>query len=118
MLLRIVCALLLADIAALGISGCSSLPALAGRTTTAAIGGEPGTRLHDVLAPLTAQHPGLTGIYALDEGREAFGARVALGGAAQRSLDVQYYIWHDDISGALLFVRCAERPTAACACGC
>ena len=45
---------------------------------TSAIGAETGTRLHDSLAPLTEQHPGLTGIYALGEGRAAFAARVAL----------------------------------------
>ena len=82
-----------------GITGCSSLPTLEGRTMTSAIGAETGTRLHDSLAPLTEQHPGLTGIYALGEGRAAFAARVALAEAAQRSLDVQYYIWHEDVSG-------------------
>ena len=111
MLLRIVCALLLVDIA-VGITGCSSLPTLAGRTQTSAIGADASTRLHDALAPLTAQHPGLTGIYTLSEGRAAFAARMALAGAAQQSLDVQYYIWHEDVSGELMFDalrRAAER---------
>ncbi len=96
----------------IGITGCSTLPTLAGRTVTVSIGGEPGTALYDSLAPLTAQHPGLTGIHSLDEGREAFAARVALAETAQRSLDVQYYIWHEDVSGMLLLDalrRAAER---------
>ena len=87
---------------AIGIGGCSSLPTLEGRTVTAAIAAEPGTRLHDALAPLAEQHPGLTGIYALDDAHEAFAARMALAAAAQRTLDVQYYIWHDDVSGKLM----------------
>ncbi len=88
---------------ATGISGCSSLPSLEGRTVTTAMAAEPGTRLHDALAPLAEQHPGLTGIYALNDAHEAFAARVALAAAAQRSLDVQYYIWHQDVSGRLMF---------------
>ncbi len=94
------------------ISGCSTLPTLEGRTETTAIGAESGTRLYDSTTPLTAEHPGLTGIHALDEGREAFAARVALAEAAERSLDVQYYIWHEDVSGKLMLDalrRAAER---------
>jgi len=95
-------ALLLAA-CALALGGCSSLPTLEGRTVTRAIAAEPGTRLDDALAPLAAQHPGMTGIYPLDDAHEAFAARMALAAAAQRSLDVQYYIWHEDTSGKLLF---------------
>ncbi|UHH11399.1 phospholipase D family protein [Luteimonas fraxinea] len=38
----------------------------------------------------------------LDDGRDAFAARVLLARAAERTLDVQYYIWHDDLSGGLM----------------
>jgi phosphatidylserine/phosphatidylglycerophosphate/cardiolipin synthase-like enzyme len=50
-----------------------------------------------------AEHPGKTGIYPLATGRDAFAARGLLAGAAERSLDVQYYIWHGDHTGYLLF---------------
>ena len=49
-----------------------------------------------------AAHPGKTAVYAMPSGREAFAARVALARVAERSIDAQYYIWHDDITGALL----------------
>lgn len=88
---------------AIATTGCSSLPSLEDRKITAAIPAEPGTRLGDALDPLAAQHPGLTGIHSLDDAHEAFAARIALAAAAQRSLDVQYYIWHDDVSGKLMF---------------
>ena len=45
-------------------------------------------------------------------GRDAFAARVRLADAAERTLDVQYYIWHKDMSGTLLFDalrRAADR---------
>jgi len=85
------------------IAGCTSLPTLEGRAQSSAIGPESGTALHDSLFPLTQAHPGGTGIYALSEGRAAFAARMALVGAAQRSLDIQYYIWRQDVSSTLLF---------------
>ena len=39
---------------------------------------------------------------ALAEGREVFATRMLLAEAAERSLDVQYYIWHNDLTGTLL----------------
>jgi putative cardiolipin synthase len=52
---------------------------------------------------LAAQgHGGLTGVLALAEGREAFATRMLLAEAAERSLDVQYYIWHADLTGKFL----------------
>lgn len=43
---------------------------------------------------------------------DAFAARVALAEAAERSLDIQYYIWNDDRTGQLMFAelwKAAER---------
>ncbi|MCE0488527.1 phospholipase D family protein [Pantoea sp. Mb-10] len=57
-------------------------------------------------------HPGLSGIYPLNDGLDAFAARYLLMGMAQHSIDVQYYIWHNDLSGRLLFsalLDAAER---------
>jgi putative cardiolipin synthase len=61
------------------------------------------TRLGRGVAPLTAAHPGRTGIHALPEPRAAFATRAILAAAADRTLDVQYYIWHADETGILLF---------------
>jgi putative cardiolipin synthase len=57
-------------------------------------------------------HPGLCGIVALPDGHDAFAARALLADAAERTLDVRYYIWHNDMSGTLLFAalrRAADR---------
>ncbi len=70
------------------------------------------TRLGRKIAPLLQAHPGKSGIVPLSRGLDAFAARAALADAAERSLDVQYYIWHDDVSGGLLFDalrRAADR---------
>jgi len=61
------------------------------------------TRLGRAIAPRADAHPGLTGIHALGDAREAFAARWLLAESAERSLDLQYYIWHGDRTGTLLF---------------
>ena len=45
----------------------------------------------------------MSGVYPLDQPLDAFAARVLLARAAERSLDVQYYIWHGDVTGHLMF---------------
>lgn len=61
------------------------------------------TRLGRAITPTTAEHPGLSGIHPLADSLDAFAARYLLCGMAEKSLDVQYYIWQDDMSGRLLF---------------
>ena len=45
---------------------------------------------------------GYSGVHMLKDGRDAFAARILLARSATRTLDVQYYIWHGDLSGTLL----------------
>lgn len=61
------------------------------------------TRLERAITPLCASHPEQCGILALDDGLDAFAARYRLTEMAERTLDVQYYIWENDMSGLLLF---------------
>ena len=64
------------------------------------------------VAPVAAAHPGMSGLLPLREGREAFAARALLADTAERTLDVQYYIWRNDMSGTLLLDslrRAADR---------
>ena len=70
-----------------------------------------GTLLGRILAAEQAAHPGLTVLYPLADGRDAFVARAVLADAAERSIDAQYYIWHADTSGLLLLqrLRCAAE---------
>lgn len=62
------------------------------------------------LKPLIDAHPGLSGVYTLENGVDAFAARVLLARAASASIDAQYYIWHDDLTGIRLL---AELQAAA-----
>ncbi len=70
------------------------------------------SRLARSIAPRVARHPGHSGIAELRDGRDAFAARAHLADAAQYTLDIQYYIWRNDMSGMLLLEalrRAADR---------
>src|SRR5512138_2581984 len=59
-----------------------------------------------------AAHPNETGAYVLDTGREALLARAWLADHAERSIEVQYFIWSADNLGILAseaLLRAAER---------
>jgi putative cardiolipin synthase len=79
------------------------LPAIEGRTVSTTETGTLDSPLGRATAAGIAAHPGLSGIYALQDGQDAFATRVLLARAATRSLDLQYYIWKQDLSGTLLF---------------
>lgn len=85
------------------LAGCAELPPQDKRSHSVTIVETGDTQLGQAIAPMAALHPGRSGIYALSDGRDAFAARALLAAAAQRTLDVQYYIWHKDITGTLLF---------------
>jgi cardiolipin synthase C len=94
------------------LQGCTQLPALNGRSSSMALQDTADTQLGQAVLPLARAHPGKSGVVALPGGRDAFAARALLADAAERTLDVQYYIWHNDMSGTLLFEalhRAADR---------
>lgn len=89
-----------------------SLPPLDGRTESVALTDTDGTRLGRAVAARCFAHPGKAGIHALPDPHDAFAARAILSEVAERSLDVQYYIWHADQTGYLMFEclwRAADR---------
>lgn len=107
---RSLCILLAA--AAVLLPGCAQLPPLDGRPSSQAFTDTADTRLGRAVAPLVQANPGKSGIIALTDDHGAFAVRVLLAEAAERSLDVQYYIWQHDLSGTLLFEalhRAADR---------
>ena len=85
------------------LAGCAGLPSQEARSISTADLDTGGTRLGLAIAPLVAANPGKSGVYALADAHDAFAARITLARAAERSLDVQYYIWRNDMTGSLLF---------------
>ena len=96
---------------AVGLAGCQ-LPDISSRNTSVFMEPSTETRLGQAIQRQAAEHPGKSGIFSLQDGQDSFAARMLLAQAAERSLDVQYYIWHTDISGSLLLTalkRAADR---------
>ena len=57
-------------------------------------------------------HPGKSGFLLLGNGLDAFVARAVLAKYAERSIDVQYYLFHNDLVGALFvyqLLKAADR---------
>ena len=92
--------------------GCAILPPNTERAPSYAVGDTDATLLGQAVAVRTAANPGKDGIFPLATGRDAFAVRMVLVAAAQRSLDLQYYIWKPDIAGQMMFEqvwKAAER---------
>jgi len=95
-------AILLVSALLMLISGCASLPTDFERSPSHVIKETSNTRLGRAIEPLVAKHPGKSGFHALTEGTEAFATRFYLVQTAEKTLDLQYYIWHDDLTGKVL----------------
>jgi putative cardiolipin synthase len=104
---RLMLALVLAVLA-----GCASLPTDYPRSSSTAMQDHESTPIGRRVAEIAAQHPGNSAFQIIRYGRPAFTARVALADAAQRTLDVQYFLWETDATGRNLvdhLVRAADR---------
>lgn len=70
------------------------------------------TRLGQFFAAPPDSPAGLSGFSLLSEGREAFIVRLALADLAERSLDMQYYMWDGDTTGRIVVdhvMKAADR---------
>jgi cardiolipin synthase C len=63
---------------------------------------EDGTALDRVVVPLLKQHPQQSGLLLLIDNLDAFAVRAVTARRAGRSLDLQYYMWKDDLTGRLM----------------
>ena len=87
------------------LSGCASLPPLGDRPREVAELAGKGATLDDLIAPAESQHPGESAFRLMVEGPESFVIRARSAEIATRSLDIQTYIWHDDLTGLALMQR-------------
>ncbi len=78
------------------------LPDIANRPAETARPLATDTRLGQLATEGITAHPGLSGVSALASGKDALASRLSLSETAQHSIDAQYYIWHDDLSGIIL----------------
>lgn len=93
---------------------CASLPPQTDRTPSHSYtpADTASTRLGLAFAPHEREHPGETAFHLLPDPVDALLARIVLMQSAERSLDLQYYIWHDDLTGRALaaaLLKAADR---------
>ncbi|MDQ2634184.1 MAG: phospholipase D family protein [Pseudomonadota bacterium] len=83
-----------------------------GRPSTAMPVEERATALDRMIAPMLQAHAGESGLMLVASNLEAFAVRVLAARRAERSLDLQYYYWKDDLTGGLLaneLIAAADR---------
>ena len=101
-------ALFTAPVARPSSRGCATLPEDYPRTTSTAFHEYLDTGVGQLFEEAAVQHPGKSGFAIIRHGRMAFTARIALTALAEKSLDVQYYIWEGDATGRILADRLVE----------
>ena len=100
------------SLAGLLLVGCAGVPTNYPRTTSVAYPDNASTAIGRYIEKAAAKHPGKSGFAITRYGRNAFTARVAATELAEKTLDVQYYIWEPDATGRLLaerLLRAADR---------
>jgi putative cardiolipin synthase len=80
----------------------AGLPDNSGRKSSQVINNGADSSLGRHFASELAENPGKNGIFELPLGRDAFAARIVLARHAERSIDTQYYMWHQDTVGRSL----------------
>lgn len=68
--------------------------------------------MKDIIHSLVSQHADETGCVLFDDNLDAFVIRALTASEAVQSLDLQYYIWHNDLTGNLLgyeLLKAADR---------
>lgn len=106
-------AILLSFSLTLGLPACSTLPKQIEQPIQYAFQRDTSTTsLAQIIEPLRQQNIGLTGYYVLYDPLEAFAARIQLIHKAEKTLDLQYYIWDNDKIGSIALhaiIEAADR---------
>jgi len=112
LLMRCLRMVLLVAAAAMLLEGCATLPQNVNRPESHAFTDTGDTLLGRRFAAIGSSHPGESAFHVLGDGLDAFVARAVLAHVAERSIDVQYYLYHDDLVGRLLtdqLLKAADR---------
>ena len=99
-------------LASLLLVGCANVPKGYPRIHSTAFQGHDSTTIGKYFAKAAGRHPGKSGFAIIRQPRPAFTSRVALTELAEKTLDLQYYIWEPDSTGRILaerLLRAADR---------
>ena len=103
---------LVAILALFLIGGCATLPKDFDRPESYAYTDTDDTSFGKARRDEMLAHPGQSGFLLLGSGLDAFVARALLAHGAERSIDAQYYLYHDDLTGRLftdVLLKAADR---------
>ncbi|MEM7170763.1 MAG: phospholipase D family protein [Pseudomonadota bacterium] len=92
----------------LGVSACASLPENVDPVESYAFQDTQDTSLGQATHEKQWNEPGKSGFHLLNNGIDAFVARAVLATAAERSIDAQYYLLHNDLTGRLFVAQLLE----------
>lgn len=105
--------LLLVATAGLLLAGCATtLPVAPDRAVSTALADPSGTELGRFFETEMLANPGKSGAVLVPTGEWGFRSRVGLANQAEKTLDLQYYIWDVDTTGIILaerVLRAADR---------
>ncbi len=87
------------------VSGCASLPDDYQRTESSALQDYQSTSFGARFARLETEHPGESGFTLVRYGRMAFNTRIGMIDLAEKTVDLQVYIWEVDETGLMLVER-------------
>jgi putative cardiolipin synthase len=93
-------------------TGCASVPKDYPRPPSTAFADHASTAIGAYFATAAAAHPGQSCFAILPDGSRAFTARIAMTELAEKTLDLQYFIWDPDTTGRILaerILRAADR---------
>jgi len=96
-----------AAVSGLAAAGCTTLPPGSDyqKNVTHALASSSDSRLGRLTAQWASEHHGLSGFRLLPGGIDSFTLRAEMADAAQRTLDAQYFILHEDDTGRLFISR-------------
>jgi putative cardiolipin synthase len=92
---------IIAAVLAIGLGACASLPDNTNNPESHAYSDTGETYLGLAIDRLSEGRSGESGFYMLEDGLDAFVARAVLASKAERSIDTQYYMIHNDLVGNL-----------------
>jgi len=93
-------------------AGCAGLPEDFDKPASYAFTDTSSTLIGSLVKQEKSAHPGQSGLMLLNNGLDAFVARAVLAQYAERSIDAQYYLFHNDLVGALFLdqlLKAADR---------
>ena len=90
------------------LTGCATLPDDFEQTYSESWPRPTETLLGAIVEEAAPEQPGLSGVELLVQPDEAFQTRFAIASLAQKSLDLQYYLWKGDLAGQLLIWRALQ----------